>query len=126
SVDYDWPSTSNPPGAAAKAGAERSYEKDTNDPSGNRDQALLKRLAIFPSEEEGRAAIFDILKVHGAKDPNRPLADVLFDYKGMEPSGIDVKIILDSKLRKELPDAEERKKEVDKRFADMRPEEKRR
>lgn len=126
SVDYDWPSANNPPGAAAKAGANRSYEKNASDPSGNRDQRLLKRLAIFPSEEEGRAAIFDILKVHGAKDPNRPLEDVLFDYKGMEPSGIDVKIVLDGKLRKEFPDEAARKKEVDKRFSAMSPEDKRR
>lgn len=121
SVDYDWPSTTNPPGAAVKAGAARSYEKNPGDPSGNTDQALLKRLAIFPSEEEGRAAIFDILQVHGARNPNRPLEDVLFDYKGMEPSGADVKMILDAQLRKEFPDDEVRKQEVNKRFAAMSP-----
>jgi hypothetical protein len=45
----------------------------------------------------------------GAWRPGSPLEDVLFDYKDMEPSVLDVKIALDGKPRQEFPNAEAQK-----------------
>jgi hypothetical protein len=101
SVDYDWPSVKND---AVKAGADRSFEKDAGDPGGTPEEQLIRRLSIYSSEAEGRAAVFDLLALHGAKTPSATLTQVLVAYKGLEPSGQDLKIILRARLAKEEKD----------------------